>query len=322
MSSSEGRIGCPRDASGRFTNPWASWKEHSWWELIWHFFTARGARMTASIAAQIPVLDPDFARRGSAGIRATWLGHATFYVDMGVRVLTDPVFEHPIGPWFWPIRRIRPAPCPIAALPPVDIVTISHDHFDHYNPEDLLELLRHQPGVVFAVPRGMKTAVAAIGVPAENVHEFDWWEEKNIGETRITFVPAQHWSGRSFFRNWTLWGGWVVQHAGACVYHAGDTGYCPVFAEIGARFAIDLAMIPIGACEPRHFMRPHHVDAEDAVDVHRDVRAKRSVAMHHSTFVLSSTEPILGPRDRLAALVDPAEFCCVLPGESIEMNAN
>lgn len=318
MSMQESRGGCPRDASGRFTNPWSTWFEHSWWDLIVHFFTATHPQMTKEIEEQIPVLVPEFERHGN-GICATWLGHATFYVDMGVRVLTDPVFDHPIGPWFWPIRRFRPSPCPIKDLPRVDIVTISHDHFDHYNPKDLQELARHQPWTRFVVPLGMKALLVGNGLCAANIDELDWWQSVTIGATVVTLVPAQHWSGRSYTRNETLWGGMVVEHQGLCCYHAGDTGYCSVFADIGARFSIDIALLPIGACEPRQFMRPHHVNADDALEIHRDVKARFSIAMHHSTFLLSSTEPILGPRDHLSRVADPLVFACILPGASVEL---
>lgn len=301
----------------RYRHPWDV-KEKTLWELAKYWLTSTQALLPDRLDECLPVRTPAFAP--TEGVRATWLGHATFLLQIGgLTVLTDPVFEHPIGPRFWRIRRFRPAPCAIAALPRVDAVCISHNHFDHLNPADIRDLARLQPHIAWLVPAGTEAEMARAGVPRERVHACEWWQSVEVGGARATFVPAQHWSGRGLRdRNASLWGGWVWEADGLCAYHAGDTGYCEVFKEIGARFRIDLAMLPIGACEPREFMAGHHVDAHDAARVHQDVGARLSVAMHHGTFQLSSAEHVLSPRETLDAL-GIANFRWVHHGEAVEI---
>jgi N-acyl-phosphatidylethanolamine-hydrolysing phospholipase D len=307
-------------SNNRYHHPWEV-EEKTLWQLAKYWLTSTQAMLPDRLDEHFPVRAPVFER--TSDLRAVWLGHATFYVDLGgFAVLTDPVFEHPIGPWFWRMRRFRPAPCAIAALPRVDAVCISHNHFDHLNPSDVRDLARAQPHLEWLVPAGTEAEMARAGVPPERVHACQWWESVEVGGARATFVPAQHWSGRGLLdRNASLWGGWVWEHDGLCAYHAGDTGYCGVFAEIGARFAVDLAMLPIGACEPREFMAGHHADAHDAARIHRDVGARLSVAMHHGTFRLSSAEHALAPRETLDSLgID--NFRWVHHGEAVELARN
>lgn len=268
-------------------------------DLVYHWLTTWNGKLPKNLDAEVPVFRPDFRRRGY--IRMTWLGHATCLVDARGKVgLFDPVFDTPIGPRFWQIKRYRPSPCKIEELPRVDYVCITHDHFDHLNPGDIEKLYRAQRHIRWYVPIGLKKILTDLRIPAERIVELSWGES-HVQEDGVSIhcVPAVHWSGRGPVRNTTLWCGWVVQYDGTCVYHAGDTGYSPVFKEIGQRFQIDLAMIPIGHCEPRDWMKHHHIDPSDAINVFKDIGARYAVGIHHLTFFLSSSENPVGPRNEL-----------------------
>jgi L-ascorbate metabolism protein UlaG (beta-lactamase superfamily) len=233
-----------------------------------------------------------------------------------------------------PGRVRRPAIAP-AALPPVDIVLVSHNHYDHLQPSSL-RLFRRS--ATFVVPLGLRKFIPSSGAvldgPAsyafvENqigrrAHlQLDWWQTGKAGVAEVTSVPAQHFAARTpWDRNRTLWCGYIVRVDGVTIYFAGDSGYSAQFKEIGARFpGIDVALIPIGAYEPRWFMTPAHMNPEEAVRVHQDVRARTSIAMHFGTFQLTD-EPIDEPvraleRARATAGVKPDAFRVLDFGETI-----
>lgn len=223
----------------------------------------------------------------------TWIGHSTFLVRMdGMTFLTDPVFSERASPvsFAGPRRAVVPG-VPMEALPPVDFVTLSHDHYDHTDIESVRALAER--GAVFVVPLEMGELVESVGGKAI---ELDWWQSIALGNVRIHCVPAQHFSGRSLTdAGKRLWAGWVVEGPTRRFYHAGDTGYFAGFAEIGKRFGkIDLAAIPIGAYAPSSIMRPVHLDPEEAVQAALDVRATRVIGMHFGTFELTD-EPMGEP---------------------------
>lgn len=268
--------------------------------------------------AAFPVVRPDLAvlRDNRTRTTATWIGHATLLVQIGgLNILTDPQFSERafMVQWAGPQRRV-PVPVTLAELPRIDLVLISHSHYDHLD-STTVQALNRQPGgpPLFMVPLGIERWMHAHGV--ERVQRFDWWDHASVpGATgiEIHFVPAQHWSARSpFDRNRTLWGGWVVKSSRFSFYFAGDTGYSKDFADIGERFGgFDLAAIPVGAYEPRWFMQAQHVNPAEAVQIHRDVRAKRSIGVHWGTFELtdeSLDEPIGALADALRAANVPAD---------------
>jgi N-acyl-phosphatidylethanolamine-hydrolysing phospholipase D len=216
----------------------------------------------------------------------TWIGHATLLVRMdGVTFLTDPMFSERASPVsFAGPRRLVPPGVPLEALPPIDFVTLSHDHYDHTDLPSIAALARR--GARFVAGLGMGDLVREAGGA---VVELDWWESVAVGPVRVHCVPAQHFSGRSLFGgNRRLWAGWVVEGASRRFYHAGDTGYFDGFREIAARLGpIDLAALPIGAYDPPAIMRFVHLDPEEAVRAAVDLRARRAVAMHWGTFDLT-----------------------------------
>lgn len=229
----------------------------------------------------------------------TWIGHATFLVRMdGVTFLTDPMFSDRASPVsFAGPRRAVPPGVPLDALPPVDFVLLSHDHYDHADFPSVRRLA--QRGVRFVVPRGLGEWIARAGGEAI---ELDWWQSVELKGVRIHCVPAQHFSGRSLTdRDRRLWAGWVVAGPTRRFYHAGDTGYSPEFATIGERLGpIDLAALPIGAYYPAAIMHFIHTTPEEALRIGRDVRARRVVAMHFGTFDLAD-EPLDQPPQRFQA---------------------
>jgi len=248
---------------------------------------------------------------------ATWLGHASFLVQLdGLNILTDPHLSPRASPFgFAGPERLIPPAIDQANLPPIDVVLLSHDHYDHLDAPTLRWLAEaHDPTVI--APLGHAKLLAALG--CRSVTELDWWGRYRRRGLSVTAVPVQHFSGRGLRdRNRRLWAGFVFEADGCKVFFAGDTGYSPDFAEIGRRFApIDLALIPIGAYAPRGFMRPVHVDPEEAVKIHQDVGSRLSLAMHWGTFRLT-IEPLDEPPRWLAAALQAAE----LPGDVFQVPA-
>ena len=234
---------------------------------------------TVPLTAQPP--PPSRVEPGHAAV--TFIGHSTFLIRTASLVfITDPVFTTHAGPFgrLGP-RRVRPPAIALPDLPNADVVLLSHNHYDHLQPSSLRAL---SGPVVTTI--GVGRHVQPAGRP---VTELDWWQRTQIGGATITAVPAQHFSARTpWDRNMSLWAGFVVEVDGVTVYFAGDSGYSPQFAEIGARFqAIDIALIPIGAYEPRWFMTPMHMNPDEAVLAHRDVGPRRSIGMHFGTFQLT-----------------------------------
>lgn len=272
--------------------------------------------------------DPAYLRANGSDTTLTWIGHATVLLQVaGRNILTDPVFSERASPFTWmgPRRAVAPG-IALDQLPRIDLVLISHNHYDSLDVASVRALHARAGGAqtLFVVPLGLKDWFTDLGIT--HVVELDWWQTHQASALTVTAVPAQHWSKRTLFgRNETLWEGFVVQAERFRFYFAGDSGYSPDFKLIGERLGpFDLAAIPIGAYEPRWFMRHHHMNPEEAVQVHRDVRARRSVGVHWGTFVLSD-EPLDEPPLRLAqarqAARLPADAFRVLEhGETIRLD--
>jgi N-acyl-phosphatidylethanolamine-hydrolysing phospholipase D len=229
----------------------------------------------------------------------TWIGHATMLARMdGASFLTDPVFSERASPLpFVGPKRLVPPGVPFDALPPLDFVLLSHDHYDHTDLPTVRRLAALR--VPFVVPRGMSDLVTSAGGKAI---ELSWWDTTEVAGARITCVPAKHFSGRSLTdRNRRLWAGFVVEGATRRFYFAGDTASFDGFAEIGRRLGPPhLAAIPIGAYLPRGLMAAVHVTPEEAVQAALDTGAVRIVGMHFGTFDLAD-DPLDEPPDRFLA---------------------
>jgi L-ascorbate metabolism protein UlaG (beta-lactamase superfamily) len=250
--------------------------------------------------------DPEFLQANHTQNTLTWIGHATLLLQLaGKNILTDPHFSERTSPvqWAGP-KRVVPPGLSLAELPPIDMVVISHDHYDALDEDSIIQL-HHRPGgdaTTFLVPLGLKKWFEKRGI--RRVIELDWWDRHRLDNLEIIAVPVQHWSKRALTtRNQTLWAGWVILAADLRFFFAGDSGYCPHFKEIGKTFGpFDLAAIPIGAYEPRWFMQHHHVNPEEALQIHLDLASKKSVAIHWGTFILTD-EPLDEPPARLAAAI-------------------
>lgn len=281
----------PRTADGRFVNldgsgphpPGAVFR----WAVLDRF---AGRRRSSPSTAQVPSVAPDLEliRTPAKAPRLTWLGHASFLVQIdGASVLVDPIFSERIAGF---IRRNVPAPLAPRDLPRIDATFVTHNHYDHLDTASVRAV-----GARTLSGLGMSRIV-----PCE---ELDWWQTVPITETvRATFVPSQHWSRRRLSdTNRALWGGFVIEGRSGRVYHAGDTAYFEGFREIGRRFpGLDAAMLPIGAYDPPWFMEKQHMNPEHAVQAFVDLGARRLVAMHWGTFKLTD-EPLDEPPRRLRA---------------------
>jgi L-ascorbate metabolism protein UlaG (beta-lactamase superfamily) len=266
---------------------------------------------------------PPPVRASRDRISVTFIGHSTFLVQIGgIMVLTDPIWSERCSPVsFAGPRRARPPGQSLDALPGVDLLLVSHNHYDHM---DLPTLRRVRKKWAPPVATGLENARHLAKAGIRSAVELDWWQSTELAGARITYVPAQHFSARTLFdRNRSLWGGFVVEAGNVVVYFAGDAGYSPHFAEIGRAFPrIDLALIPIGAYEPRWFMSRHHMDPSEAVRAHLDLGSHRSVGMHFGTFQLTDEAidaPVLALREaRVAAGVTESDFDVLAFGETRE----
>ncbi|KAJ2398965.1 hypothetical protein GGI23_002930 [Coemansia sp. RSA 2559] len=239
-----------------------------------------------------------------AAVTATWIGQSTCFVQMeGLNVLTDPIFKRrTVFSWLGP-ERLRPAPCRLSDLPRPDIVLVSHNHFDHLD-VDVVKALGNS--VTWYVPLGLRRWFARQGI--HRVKEMDWWQEaEHIAADgrrfQIVSTPTQHWSGRTGLdSNASLWSSFLVRGSHASVFHCGDTGYCPAFERIGQLYGpVSLAILPIGSYEPRWYMCHQHINPDDAVRIHRDLGARKSIGVHWGTFMMSDEHYLAPPRELAAA---------------------
>ena len=235
--------------------------------------------------------------------RFTWIGHATYLIQyQGWNLLTDPVFAERCSPvsFAGPKRAVAPA-LEIDELPPIHAVLVSHNHYDHLD-RAAVDALNRRFGdqVLWFAPTGVGAWLRRRGIG--RVVELSWWQHHREGEVDAFCVPSQHFSGRGARdRNRTLWCGWRLNWPDFSLMFAGDTGYAPVFEEIGDVLGpVDAALLPIGAYAPRWFMAPVHINPDEAVRIHLDLRARQSLAMHWGTFVLTD-EPLDEPPKALAA---------------------
>ena len=312
--------------NGRFRNPWALDESRFTGLLKWRWNRLRhplprddGARSLRRVAPA--VRSP---RASPHEIAVTWVGHSTLLVQLGsLNILTDPIWSDRASPWasLGP-RRLVPPALPMDALPPIDVVLLSHNHYDHLDTATVRALVAKQPRAWWVVPLRLAAHVRSLGV--RDVTELDWWDEHRMGDTTIACTPARHFSARTpFDRNRTLWCGFAVRTSAARFFYAGDTGLHPEFARIGERFGpFVISAIPIGAYEPRWFMHPVHMNPDDAVLAFRALHAHHGLSpdavmlgVHWGTFRLTD-EPILDPpartRDAWARAMLPADNLWIL----------
>ncbi|HTW45735.1 MAG TPA: MBL fold metallo-hydrolase [Acidobacteriaceae bacterium] len=249
-----------------------------------------------------PQLRPVIATQDQLGI--TFIGHASFLLQLGGRnILIDPNFAY----WLVLIHRFRRPGVRVRHLPPIHAVLLTHAHMDHLNLPSLRRILRHNlrlkaaPPLVI-VPPNVEDIVSRLGF--SEVRSLAWWQSTQIDRVEVTATPAQHWGARVFSDTHRGYGGYVLRYGPYSVYHVGDTGYFPGFAEIRDRLAPKIALVPIGAYKPEGFLRVH-MSPEDAVRAFLDLNAQRLIPMHYGTFSLSE-EPMDEPLPRLLQAAETA----------------
>ena len=241
-------------------------------EMVWKaFFTPRSGSTKV----------PRFPTLKEKELALTWIGHASFLLQFtDLNVIIDPNFAN----WLFLLKRLKRPGLNPRDLPPIDLVLLTHAHFDHFHKPSLRKL----PSVKIAVlPWGCGSLAKSLGF--ERVVELKWWESFGHGDWKVTLVPGKHWGARTLRDAHRGWGGFVLEHRGRSIYHAGDSAYFDGFAEIGARLKPEVALLPIGASFPDSF-RHTHMGPDEAVKAFRDLRAHWLVPMHYGTFKLSFEE--------------------------------
>lgn len=284
-------------------------------ELLSGFGDARPAK-------EIPVVHRAPVEASAAPLAVQWYGHSSALIELdGYRVLTDPVWSarcspsRQVGP-----QRLHEVPVELEALPAVDAILISHDHYDHLDIDTILALARTQ-WAPFCVPLGVGAHLRTWGIPEERIVELDWHESHRIGDLTVVCTPARHFSGRMFTRNTTLWASWVITGPRHRAFFGGDTGYTKSFASIGAEYGpFDATLLPIGAYHPA--WPDIHMNPEEAVRAHLDVADPDKsllVPIHWATFRLAP-HPWAEPVERLLRAADPAGVQVVVPrpGERVD----
>jgi L-ascorbate metabolism protein UlaG (beta-lactamase superfamily) len=310
-------IGSPPKA---FRNPWPTAKQSP--GLLKVLYARFGPKpnfipLPESRDELVPIRTPNWGNSLS-GLKATWFGHASFLIETstapessrGIRLFLDPVLTDRMGPYnmVGPKRFSHP-PCTIEEVPEIDIVVISHNHYDHLDLPTVKAIHRSNPHAHFFCGLNLKAWFTSCGIAETNVTELDWWDSASvnvsgIGSVSLTCTPAQHSSARGpFDREKTLWCSWVIEEPSQKnIFFAGDTGYrtideknetadewdtlpgCPAFAEIGDKYGpFDLALLPIGCYNPRAFLSTVHCSPMDSIRIHKDIRSKKSVGMHYGT---------------------------------------
>ncbi|CAF9904373.1 hypothetical protein IMSHALPRED_000002 [Imshaugia aleurites] len=309
-----------------FINPWPSFRKYSPLDILLTSQRDRDYKPVPSRNQLVAIQKPDWGA-GKEGLKATWIGHASFLVETsaiegaerGVRVLFDPLFSERTSPVTWAgPKRYTPTPCRLDELPGVDLVVISHDHYDHMDSDTLSKIYASRKGKVhFLVALGNASRLRGFGIGEKDVTELDWWDGvkvdvPGVASVAMTCTPSQHSSGRGIWdQASTLWCSWVLvagslgstsatSHPSTSekVFFAGDTGYryvpkeakdsdmphCPAFKDIGEAFGpLSLSLLPIGLYSPRHLLSPVHCNAEDALCLHKDLKSRKSIGMHYGT---------------------------------------
>lgn len=363
-------------SDGRFDNPFASWNKQSLFDalkfLIFEPNESNVPKNKTELDIELPVLKPDFDVNKSStnpgDFRVTWIGHATLLIQVdGFNILTDPVFSDRASPtqYVGP-KRIREPACDVKSLPQIDIVLISHNHYDHLDTNSVKDINeRFGNKCRWIVPLGVGEYMQSMDV--ENFVELDWWQKdcfhvgyspattkpiniknkpkvvtsrtssyaipveqtsratrSNRIELDVYLTPTQHWSRRGLNdMNKSLWGSFtIVSGSGSTFFFTGDSAYCSAFKEIGKIFGpFTGAAIPIGAYNPRWFLKNSHVDPMEAVQIHRDLKSNKSIAIHHSTFILSNEdykEPPRFLRETMDSLKLKEPFTTIKHGETTQ----
>ncbi len=289
--------------AGGFRNPHGSPRSDATFRDFLKFLALdmRRAKLPPLPAGLVAPAPPDLAALPEAHL--AWLGHACFALRLaGKLILTDPYLSRAAGPFGMGPKRFLDAAVRAADLPRLDLIVISHNHYDHLDTR-ALRAYRRREGTPVICPLGLAPMLRRCGFA--DVTELDWWQDVALGELAITCLPAVHFSGRGpFDRNRTLWASFALASPNRKVWFGGDSAPGEVFREIGARAGpFDLALVGIGAYTPRAIMKASHATPEEAIGIARDIGAKAAVGMHWGSIMLTPEDPFEAPeRFRRAAL--------------------
>jgi len=293
-----------------FYNPYPGFEERNFGDFLrWSVWDRiSGSKEDHPDKYNFPVEKNDgaYLQQNAAEFTVTWVGHSTLLVQMdGLNILTDPIWSKRASmvSFAGPKRHVKPGIL-FKDLPRIDVVIISHDHYDHLD-EKTIKKLGNKP--FYFVPLGIGEYLDDWGIT--RYQEMDWWDEVKFNSLKIICTPAQHFSGRMLLgQNRTLWAGWVIIGKNRRFYFGGDSGYFPGYKEIGEKYGpFDLAALPIGAYKPRWFMKPVHMSPREALKAFDDLKAKIFVPIHWGTFDLAD-EPLDDPPEVLLRLISNREL--------------
>jgi N-acyl-phosphatidylethanolamine-hydrolysing phospholipase D len=310
MAQQKMRVPAHHRPGGGFRNPWPSAQMHGFLDFLkWSLIERRRnlRRPDPDPSAFTRVAPAYSVPRGAPDLfTITWVGHTSFLIQIaGLNLLTDPVWSDRASPvQFAGPRRWVPPAVDFDRLPPIDAVILSHDHYDHLDSSTVSRLAERYPAAKWYAPLGVGDFLRRQG--ARDVIERDWWEESALGDLRLTCLPAQHFSGRTLGkRNSTLWCGWALRTEDNSLFFAGDTALHPEYGSIATRCGpFDVAILPIGAYEPRWFMGSVHMNPEDCIDAVDQLETGQHgarlvmAAAHWGTFKLTD-EPMDEPPARM-----------------------
>jgi L-ascorbate metabolism protein UlaG (beta-lactamase superfamily) len=306
----------------RFFNPDSREHKNGWDLLKWQL-TANRQPWPKKI--EIPKAAPLQTIIDENQITVTYINHATVLIQTkDFNILTDPIWSQRTSPFQWAgPKRIYQPPFSMDELPRIDFVLVSHNHYDHLD-STTVKLLHKMFYCRFIVALGDKKRMNSMGLSL--VEELDWGQEVIFSnDLKVIFTPSQHWSARGLWdKNKSLWGSFLILYKGKKIYFAGDTGYSMHFKELHKKYgSIDLALLPIGAYEPRWFMKAHHMNPAEAVQAHLDLKAVKSMGIHFGTFRLTDEGPHQPVLDLQQALLEKKipreEFLALSPGKSISL---
>lgn len=285
---------------GRFFNPTLPEKK-SFWEVIKWQFTRDKKPWPSEVHTKEFPRSIDSIKKNE--VKLSFINHSTFLLEFnGITLLTDPIWSLRASPVsFAGPKRVQAPGIKMEELPKIDAILISHNHYDHLDLESLKALSEKFKPLIF-VGLGDKKLLESVGI--ENVTELDWNDEVNLGnETKITYLKCRHWSARGIFDRFkSLWGAYLINHQDIKIYFGGDTGYAEHFKEAGDKYSnIDIALLPVGAYEPRWFMKSFHMNPEEAFMAAKDLKSKLNFGMHLETFQLTD-EAFLEPRQEVERL--------------------
>ncbi len=280
---------------------------------VWLFTRSRGEWKKRAV---VPAIPPG---RVHEGILVTYINHATVLLQFsGINILTDPVWSYRASPFSFmgPIRYAEPG-VKFVDLPPIDIVLISHNHYDHMDIATLRTLNKKYAPKIFT---GLGNAAYLERKGIAGAKDMDWWDEMLCNSIGVVCVPARHFSSRSLSdRNYTLWCGFILKTAYGNLYFAGDTGFGSFVDDIAARFApVTLSLLPIGAYDPAWMMQPVHTNPDEALRMHDILHSAHSVGIHHGTFRLTD-EPQDEPRQKIAGSRGARDFNELANGATVHI---